>query len=597
MKMASRFSLFYKSIPAKLFLMNALTCTVFILIEGTVFFSFPYVEKELTRIFSGEIQQVIGNSVLGRELTRVIADTNFLMSRFYGREDILSAEGERLRGEIAAIMAGDHHARIKSSLGLYEEKVRNLLGQCEQINQARRDIEAADQKISTLLAEVNDIVSKKIRDKIIEGKDASVMEQLTFMISGYREILPQIAIYFAKADLRHFESPMEQKAAHPMLALTDDLRLRLRTLTSPDPDILSHGKQIRAEVDHYRELILEFHFKGRTLGVAIKEMNQAKETLLVIMSEMEADIARSARQGEQTLKDRIAGGILKISLFTLLVMLTVTVFTYLLSRAVTKSVRGVIRGLEHSSGGVITAAGHVSSSSQGLSQGTSEQAAFLQQTSAALEQMNEKVRQNADNAVQSWGLANHAVKNIESANMSMTRLLQFMEDITTATRKIQTIIKLIDELSFQTNLVALNASIESARAGEAGAGFSIVADEVRNLAVRSSEALCETSDIIEETVGKVTDGAKIVSEVNETFSVMELDTLRIGKMVKAVANDSDEQAMGISEINRAVGEVDKVIQNLAAGGEQLAGTAQEMKTYAGSMNSFVLALTKLLGKT
>jgi methyl-accepting chemotaxis protein len=183
---------------------------------------------------------------------------------------------------------------------------------------------------------------------------------------------------------------------------------------------------------------------------------------------------------------------------------------------------------------------------------------------------------------------------IATANESMNRLSASMEEIARASSETSRIIKTIDEIAFQTNLLALNAAVEAARAGEAGAGFAVVADEVRNLAMRAAEAAGSTANLIQATVVRVNEGVEIARQTEGAFSREADITVKMGDLVEEISAASNEQAQGIEQINRAVGDMDKVVQQNAAHAEQSASASREMMHQAQQLGSFVGELTAIL---
>jgi methyl-accepting chemotaxis protein len=268
--------------------------------------------------------------------------------------------------------------------------------------------------------------------------------------------------------------------------------------------------------------------------------------------------------------------------------------SFLIIRAITMPLNRVIDGLNDGAGQVSAASGQVSSASQYLAEGASEQAASIEETASSLEQISSMTKRNSDNAGLADKLMQDVNKVVNKANDSMHHLIISMEDISKASNAISKIIKTIDEIAFQTNLLALNAAVEAARAGDAGAGFAVVAEEVRNLAMRSAEAAKSTALLIEGTVEKITGGSELVNKTNMAFNEVTQSTTKVGALIGEISEASREQATGIEQVNVAVADMDKVIQQNAANAEESASASEQMNAQAEGMLDFVDELTVLL---
>jgi methyl-accepting chemotaxis protein len=268
--------------------------------------------------------------------------------------------------------------------------------------------------------------------------------------------------------------------------------------------------------------------------------------------------------------------------------------SYLMARSIAKPINRISKGLKDGASQVASASGQISSSSESLAEGSSEQAASIEETSSSLEEISSMTRQNADNAKQADNFMKEASQVVENASDSMTQLTTSMVEISKASDETSKIIKTIDEIAFQTNLLALNAAVEAARAGEAGAGFAVVADEVRNLAMRAADAAKNTAELIEGTVGRIKDGSDLVSTTSEAFSEVAGSTAKVGELVSEIAAASDEQAQGIDQVNIAVAEMDKVVQQNAANAEESASASEEMNAQADEMKGMVTELVVLI---
>ncbi|MCX5827447.1 MAG: methyl-accepting chemotaxis protein [Deltaproteobacteria bacterium] len=275
-------------------------------------------------------------------------------------------------------------------------------------------------------------------------------------------------------------------------------------------------------------------------------------------------------------------------------LLTVVGVLYF-ARGITLPIGKATAELTEASTQVAAASSQVATASQSLAEGASEQASALEETSSSLEEMSSMTKQNAGNASQADSLMKQANSVVKRANDSMAELTRSMGDISAASMETSKIIKTIDEIAFQTNLLALNAAVEAARAGEAGAGFAVVAEEVRNLAMRAAEAAKNTSALIETTVIKIKDGSNLVSKTNEAFLEVAASASKVGELVGEISAASNEQAQGIDQITKAVAEMDKVTQETAASAEESASASEEMNAQAEQMKHVTAELTNIIG--
>jgi methyl-accepting chemotaxis protein len=209
--------------------------------------------------------------------------------------------------------------------------------------------------------------------------------------------------------------------------------------------------------------------------------------------------------------------------------------------------------------------------------------------------MSSMTKRDADNAQKANELAKQTRDVAEKGAMDMESMSRAMNDIKISSNDIVKIIKTIDEIAFQTNILALNAAVEDARAGEAGMGFAVVAEEVRNLAQRSAQAAKETAAKIEGAISKTAQGDAISDKIALALNDIVTKARKMDELVAEVASASGEQTQGITQINRAVGQMDKVTQSNAANAEESAAAAEELNAQAEGMKTAVAAVLKLVG--
>jgi methyl-accepting chemotaxis protein len=219
-----------------------------------------------------------------------------------------------------------------------------------------------------------------------------------------------------------------------------------------------------------------------------------------------------------------------------------------------------------------------------LSTRTEAQSSALEQTGAALEQMTATVRQNADSAAHADELAVTAQNLAESGGTVVASAVSAMQQINGSSRKIADIIGVIDEIAFQTNLLALNAAVEAARAGEQGRGFAVVAAEVRNLAGRSAQAAREIKALINDSVLKVGEGAKLVDQSGAMLQQIVGAAQKVSRIVAEIASATREQSAGIGEVNSAIAKIEEMTGKNAMLVHQDAASAASLREQTSSLS-------------
>jgi methyl-accepting chemotaxis protein len=247
----------------------------------------------------------------------------------------------------------------------------------------------------------------------------------------------------------------------------------------------------------------------------------------------------------------------------------------------------VVRSMARAAAEVRTGSEEISRGNADLSQRTEAQASSLEETASSMEEMTATVKNNADNAAQANQLAAAAREQAERGGTVVGAAVAAMGEINASSKRISDIISVIDEIAFQTNLLALNAAVEAARAGEQGRGFAVVASEVRNLASRSAEAAKEIKTLIKDSVGKVTEGTKLVDESGKALGEIVIRVKKVTDVMAEIASSSREQASGIEQVNKAITMMDDVTQQNAALVEEASAAAQALTEQASNLTQLI----------
>jgi methyl-accepting chemotaxis protein len=243
--------------------------------------------------------------------------------------------------------------------------------------------------------------------------------------------------------------------------------------------------------------------------------------------------------------------------------------------------------IQSSAGEIATAASEISQGNHDLSSRTEQQASSLGETASAMEQLTSTVKQNEDNAGQANEMAKSSSEQASRAGEAVAAVSETMNAINASSKKIADIIGVVDGIAFQTNILALNAAVEAARAGEQGRGFAVVAAEVRTLAQRSASAAKDIKHLVEESVGNVQSGTRLVQGAADTMKEVVVSARKVADIIGEIRQASIEQSSGIEQVNIAIASMDQATQQNAALVEQAAAAAESMRDQAAAMANVV----------
>ncbi len=256
-----------------------------------------------------------------------------------------------------------------------------------------------------------------------------------------------------------------------------------------------------------------------------------------------------------------------------------------------KNLSGTISQINLVSSQVSSGSDQVAAGATSLANGSIEQTGSIDALCQTIDQMNEQITQTALDSQKSKESNEHSHRALAKSQVQMAEMVNAMGNISNKSKEISKIIKAIDDIAFQTNILSLNAAVEAARAGSAGKGFAVVADEVRNLATKSAQSAKDTAMLIEETVKVVSEGNKIAVETSESINAALSNATELGTLVESIADASTLQAESAHKVKNSIDQISQVVQRNSATAEESASASNELSSQAFKLKDLVANFT------
>lgn len=281
-----------------------------------------------------------------------------------------------------------------------------------------------------------------------------------------------------------------------------------------------------------------------------------------------------------------------VNLIAIIVLLLLINQTFV--RKMVFSLNKIIDSLMSTSEDVASSASVMETTSRQLAQGSSEQASAIQETSSTMEETSSMVKQNNENTKHATVLAKNTREYATESAKATQQMMQTMNELENSSQEISKVIKAIDEIAFQTNILSLNAAVEAARAGEVGKGFAVVAEEVRNLAQRSAQAAKDTSSIIENNINLSKQGFEMAKNVDDSLSKINGEVVKVDEILDEISVATNEQSVGIDQINKAISSIEQTLQDNAQTADKTSAASESLKSHASDMNDAVELLSNIV---
>jgi methyl-accepting chemotaxis protein len=535
---------------------------------------FNRIKEALNRCI-GSVSGLIGEMTrMSAEHERGEIDAAVDLSRFEGAWRTMAQGVNDMVGAHLAVKRKAMAVFAEFGKGNFDATIELLPGKKRFINDA---IEEVRRNLKELVAELNRMSAEHDRGDIdarievqrFRGEFACVAQGVNDMVGGHIAVKKKAMACVAEFGRGNFEAPLERFPGKKAFIndTIEQVRERLKALIADADGLVTAAVagQLSTRADaakHQGDFRKIVDGVNRTLDAVLAPIQEAAQVLEGLSRrDLRARIQGSYQGDHARIKEAV--------------------------NATGEALHDALSQVASAVDQVSSAATQIASSSQAVAAGASEQAASLEETSSSVESVAEQTKQSTDNAQQANVLAKGARAAATDGAAAVELLQASMGKIKQSAEGTSQIIKDVSDIAFQTNLLALNAAVEAARAGEAGRGFAVVAEEVRSLALRAKEAASKTEELIRQSVKQAVEGEVAAKQVAGKLSEIVGGVTRVTDIVAEIATASGAQASGITQVNQAIAEMDKVTQQNAASAEESSSAASELSGQAEELAAMV----------
>jgi len=392
--------LFSKSqISTKLRLQTLMICVAFIVIVFAMFFSFSSIRHQLTEITNREMGKAISNAQTEREFSKLFAKINLFTSTYIGKTDYLKTEGYRLIDRASGLAAQNTDPVIKPMLVALKKQIEAMVAQCIMTNSFYHQVVSIGNEINAEIENLENLIARLFVNHAILGENTSFIEQLLTLTVGYRESLLHIRKLFVDLSHHHYSLPMKVKKT-ALLAIIDDLSLRLQTITASMPEVARYGETINENILRYREAVMCYCESTVVLNQEMFAVNESRALLSAVLETRETDIAKTTRMVGQQIEETISATRLVVLLLSVLVIVILGLVTnYLIKSSINTPMQSILKSIDFFRQGKLDDRIDLGRKDEWdtIEKGLNEMAADLLRSYTALKESEEKYRDIFEN--------------------------------------------------------------------------------------------------------------------------------------------------------------------------------------------------------